>query len=427
MKRILIYKQIIKNGEYDICHSIDYDRLFQTVKQEYSGISPNWANRLWLQGIYSEIYTQENQYDFLSDDMSCDYINGNYDLIILPMANIFWAGHTQALERLATIFEQIHIPTFVIACGVQADSYDDLEMISERLREPSSRFITAIYNTGGEFALRGYFTKEFFDKLGFHSAIVTGCPSLFQNGRNLEISNRHVGEDQFKAAFNGRMGGVAQFLSMYPTSEYFDQLNYFDLIYCRDVWGDGSKKNLKSLVIEYGFDAVLLAAESRLNLFPDMREWYHYLREEQFNFSFGSRIHGNVMSILSGIPAVVWTCDSRTREMAEFFNIPHVRNIPKDIYKCYLDVDYTKFNVTFKRRFDDFEKFLFRCGICEHVNENNIYFNFESSEIEIHGKDSSHIPSNTTETLLNCEKWFRMNKKYYDTVQRIILKVRRTP
>lgn len=425
MKRILIYKQIIKNGEYDICHSIDYDRLFQTVKQKYSGISPNWANRLWLQGIYSEIYTQENQYDFFSNDMSCDYINVNYDLIILPMANIFWVGHKKALERLSAIFEQIHIPTFVIACGVQADSYDDLEMLIENLREPASRFITAIYNTGGEFALRGYFTKEFFDKLGFRSAVVTGCPSLFQCGRSLAIHNQCVEAEQFKVAFNGRMEGVAHLLFLYPKSEYFDQHNYFDLIYCRDILGNGGKKALKSLVIEHGFDAVLLAAELRLNLFPDMREWYHYLREQKFNFSFGSRIHGNVMSVLSGIPSVVWTCDSRTREMAEFFDIPYVRNIPKDIYKCYLDADYTKFNASFKHRFDDFEKFLCCCGICERVNEKNSFFDLNSSELEIHRKDSSNIPSNTIETLLECEKWFRMNKKYYDTVNYIISKVKR--
>lgn len=133
------------------------------------------------------------------------------------------------------------------------------------------------------------------------------------------------------------------------------------------------------------------------------------------------------MSVLSGIPSVVWTCDSRTREMAEFFDIPYVRNIPKDIYKCYLDADYTKFNAAFKNRFDDFERFLCRCGICECVNEKNNFFDLNSSELEIHRKDNSNIPSSTIETLLDCEKWFRMNKKYYDTVNYIISKVKRIP
>jgi hypothetical protein len=41
-----------------------------------------------------------------------------------------------------------------------------------------------------------------------------------------------------------------------------------------------------------------------------------------FDFAFGSRIHGNVAAILAGTPAHVIAHDSRTRELAEYYEIP---------------------------------------------------------------------------------------------------------
>lgn len=378
MKRILIYKKIVENGEYDLFHSIDYTRLDQTIDTCYHGISPNWANRLWLQGILSEIYDPQNVYSFVTEEMSGDYINNNYDLIVLPMANIFWPGHIMAIENLAEIFEQIRIPTFVIACGVQADSYDALDDVVKQLRPSATRFIRAIYQTGGEFALRGAFTKEFFEKLGFRSAVITGCPSLFQCGRDLKIEFTPIEEASFKPVFNGKIEGVRAFLSYYPESEYFDQCNYFDLIYRPGLWKDGSPSALKRLVRRFGFDAVQLAADSRIQLFPEMPCWSQYMKEQCFSFSFGSRIHGNVMSILSDIPAIVWACDSRTREMAEFFDIPHIFEVPKpsDLYELYASADYQFFNQKFPQRYEEFEKFLSRCGIIDKINDHNLFFDY---------------------------------------------------
>lgn len=380
MKRILIYKKIIENGEYDILNNIDYNKISQTVKFKYKGISPNWANRLWLQGIYSEIISSENSCDFLQENMSIEEINNKYDLIILPMANIFWVGHIDSLEHLSEVFEKVKVPTFVIACGVQAESYDDLPTLIEQLKVPAQRFIRSIYKTGGEFALRGEFTKEFFDKLGFHSAVVTGCPSMYQFGRELKVNKLVVDRDVFKPIFNGRMSGISKFFKEYPTSIYFDQCDYFPLIYCTECWGNGGYKDIKKLVKKYGYDAVLLATQSRIKLFPEMQKWYSFLKSDTYHFSFGSRIHGNVMSILSGIPAVVWSCDSRTREMAEFFDIPHVPKVPSDIYELYQKIDYAKFNKKFPERFDAFEQFLKKYDIVKQININNIFLDIHNND-----------------------------------------------
>lgn len=421
MKRILIYKKVIENGEYDILKEIDYSEIANTVKTKYAGISPNWANRLWLQGIYSEISSSDNRCEFLKDSMTPDEINSSYDLIILPMANIFWTGHIQDLERLAGIFEKISIPTFVIACGVQADSYDDLPQVLEALKKPAQRFICAIYKTGGEFALRGEFTKEFFDCLGFHSAVVTGCPSLFQFGRNLKIEKEIVDRQKFRPVFNGRISGIAPFLNEFKSSIYFDQCDYFPLVYCPECWGSGSYSEVKKLVHRYGYDAVALAAESRLKLYPEMQRWYACLKNGEYHFSFGSRIHGSIMSILSGIPAVIWTCDSRTREMAEFFGIPRTDKIPADVYDLYQSTDYVRFNRNFPDRFDAFEKFLRDCGIVDSINQDNLFFNIAQNEEPC--ECLGYVPSEEVRKFLQENKTrLKAGKAASDLIERYVSK-----
>ena len=64
-----------------------------------------------------------------------------------------------------------------------------------------------------------------------------------------------------------------------------------------------------------------------------------------FDFSYGTRIHGNIAAILAGTPAYVLAHDSRTAELADFHAIPH-RTIGKDVASIdaadlYAHADYT--------------------------------------------------------------------------------------
>lgn len=380
MNNILIYLNIVESGEYDIFNKTDVKKWNKIIQQDYSGKCFNTGNKLWFQGIISEISTKENILTYWKPEMKWEEINEKYDMVIAPMANIFSIGFKDLINRISARFEKIHIPIYVIACGVQADSYDDLDNLINIIGKASQRLMRAVYNSGGEFALRGYFTKEFFDKLGFNSAVVTGCPSLFQKGKNLGINlcRNKVSEDDFKVALNGDISEISKILRQYSKSVFFDQNEYYDLLNNQYLIENMS---LRDLCCKYSVDEVLLACNDRIRLFPDMEDWMNYLYNQKFDFSFGSRIHGNIMPILAGIPSTVVACDSRTREMAEFFEIPMVKKsdiLKKSVYEYYLNADYAKFSKSFPQKYLAFEQFLSKNGIVDQINCSNDFLKLKN-------------------------------------------------
>lgn len=223
MSRVLIWNRIRPGSELDIFHTTDYAGLYDHVMTKWNGGCQNWGNRLWFQGIYSALDTGENTYDFLPDTIDFEKINSEYDFIILSMANIFHSEYVSGMRAYAELFQNIRIPVYVIACGVQADSYDALQDVVSTLREDAGRFIRSVYQTGGEFALRGYFTKEFFDCLGFHSAVVTGCPSLYQLGPDFRVAKEQVKFSELRPVFNGRIRNFSGLMDAFPESVFMDQ------------------------------------------------------------------------------------------------------------------------------------------------------------------------------------------------------------
>ena len=160
MAKILIYKEVVPNGEYDIFRTIDYKKFRNEVDE---ASCYNVGNRAWLQGIIVALNDGYNELVFLRKDMTADYINSEFDYVVLPMANIFQTRYILAMSNLTEFFSRIAIPTYVISCGAQAPSFDGLKELIESVKQPASEFIKTIYATGGEFALRGFFTKEFFN------------------------------------------------------------------------------------------------------------------------------------------------------------------------------------------------------------------------------------------------------------------------
>jgi|GEM_PF-1821056 len=389
VRRILINVDI-NEIEYGLFDNTDYSTLYKRLVDERNGNCPNWGNKVWFEGIVSEITTPHISYEFKTKDMTAAEINEKYDGVLMPCANIFSVEFMKDMVELTAFFKQLSIPVYVISCGLQLDKPENMDTLITRIRKESVEFIDTVYKTGGEFCLRGYVTKEFFDKLGFHDAVVAGCPSLFQMGRNLAVTKQNVARSEFKAVINSQNYHLNtrfyhDIFHNYPDSIYIDQDHYYRYLYQPDYFDNSSYSTKENImrIKDKGLLGLKLVANNKLFMFADIPNWIKFLELNPYTFSFGARIHGNITSILSGIPAMVHICDCRTQEIAEYYNIPTITDADlkkeKDIWDIYEKLDYTEFNRTYPAKFDAFENFLRKCDLVENINQDNIFINLPSN------------------------------------------------
>lgn len=179
---------------------------------------------------------------------------------------------------------------------------------------------------------------------------------------------------------NGRLNLFENIMKALPSSIYIDQDYYAGCLYKAEFLRGFDLK--KKILFSYNYSiyqAELLGA-NRIKLIADMNDWFHYIKDNPFNYAFGSRIHGNIMAILTGIPATLVAIDSRTQEMAEFFDIPYIKHCKgkkysaEDFFQAYENANFDKFNQTYKLKYLQYENFLREHNIVTHINTENSFF-----------------------------------------------------
>lgn len=382
MKRILLYSD---NRQIDRQAIMPTD--YYALWENWSRTGGNVGNKVFLRAVEQYLTKPDIQLGYYRPNMTAEEINQNYDMVVDPEANLFNMAYIQKMESRSFLIEKLKIPFYVVGIGIQADKWEQGKELAKVIKNPAQRFIYAVYSTGGEIGTRGYITKEWMDIVCHNSAEVIGCPSMYQKGRDLTIDNKKVGKEEFRCVINGHVPDFIYDKKLQTCIYYFlDRLWYMDqdefikVLYCKELEGrkNISIKEVVKLLYQYNFFIVKeLLCQGKVKLIYDLKKWEEFLLENQISFSFGSRIHGNIWSILNQIPAIVWTRDLRTYEMADFYKIPYIQMISsgKDLYDMYMDADYTAFNKGFGKKFDYFEEFLVKHNITYNISDNAYFCN----------------------------------------------------
>ncbi len=128
---------------------------------------------------------------------------------------------------------------------------------------------------------------------------------------------------------------------------------------------------IQSLKQKYGLSEVseedfVRFVKTRMVAFFDVKEWMNYIRS--FDFVVGTRFHGCLIALLNRIPCIVFVHDSRTREMCELLNIPHIR-VEKvreiNLGTLYESMDLNALEVAYSYLYQNYIDFLEENGI-EH-------------------------------------------------------------
>jgi hypothetical protein len=103
-----------------------------------------------------------------------------------------------------------------------------------------------------------------------------------------------------------------------------------------------------------------LFTEDKIRMFVDPWTWMDHLRD--FDFNFGTRIHGTITALVAGTPGYLFAHDSRTLELARYFDIPH-REMTEvseevDAARLYEEADYTAMMAGHRARYETMVSFL---------------------------------------------------------------------
>ena len=275
------------------------------------------------------------------------------------------------MDWLASRMCSMKSPVYFIGFGAQS-TYDYSFDFLDDIKDTARRFIRSVYDTGGGFALRGHFTAECFERLGFRDYEVLGCPSLYINGGDFRMgAARPASKKDFRPVVNGYIKDILLdeknlgMMKKYPHSAYVCQDELFNVLF-RGADLPGMPAYARDMM-----------SAGRVKLFMDVDDWSEFMRQR--DFVFGARIHGAIMGILNGVPAFMSGYDSRTRELCEFFGIPHakIEDYSKvDLHGLYLSADYSEFNAKYAGNFRRFKEFFDKRGIPNSIGGKNEFFDW---------------------------------------------------
>lgn len=299
-----------------------------------------------------------------------DRINSEYDVFVIPLANAFRPSFERQLERLTQLISKLKIPVVVPGVGAQTGT----NYSADRLRPMQSTvyaFVSAVLDHSASIGVRGEFTERYLRDMGFRDVDVIGCPSMFLNGTRLDIrkSGRALGPDS-RISVNGSHDAVRKHKLgriINRTHAHYPHLRFIgqNLSEARQLhWRDMSHQNAALTDIPTHPDHPMYR-EDKVRVYVDPAAWMDDLRG--FDFSFGSRIHGNIAALLAGTPATVLCGDSRTLELCRYFDIPHrmLAKAPSDLdpAELYAEADFGPLTRGHQERFDRFMNFLDKNGL----------------------------------------------------------------
>lgn len=348
----------------------------EAIQKDTFGL--NTGNLIYQYSVFRTLMRADTRFDARFIQAVCDApggverLNEECDLAIIPLANAFRPGFK--LKPLTDMIRRLKIPCVVVGCGLQAQRPEEIREgfpFDADVRD----FVNAALEKSALLGLRGEYTAAYFQHLGYaperHFTVI-GCPSLFLNGPRMPRPATPAIDGSTRFNLNTReiQNPALNELIARTEAEYPDY--HLTLQKRRELatLAYGLHSNVTSPQRDstgfYPFDRKHRDVRNgRAIGFTEARSWFDYMKG--VDYSFGSRIHGNIAAVVNGVPAFVFTSDTRTEELCRYANIPHMPidglRGGEDIREIFEKADFEAVCRDHRRRFDHFVDFLNRNGV----------------------------------------------------------------
>jgi hypothetical protein len=273
------------------------------------------------------------------------------------------------------------LPGPIVAVGLGAQAPHTRRFEIPRGTQEALRIIADKSESVG---VRGRFTAELLGGIGVRNTRVIGCPSLYRSCRPaLSVQRPDSATARVGVTFTRGLWGAycsngtrAQRLQREllreavrrPGSRVYGQGDAAEAL--AELAPDPASREAAIEEVLRGHalagDAAAAALlRSTLRTFWDPVPWFAHLREH-VDAVAGFRLHGNVAALAQGIPAVFFTFDSRTRELAELFAMPSVEiedYEPVRLTPLLQAADWSGFEAAYRRNYAAYVDFLEENGL----------------------------------------------------------------
>ncbi|MFA9464926.1 MAG: polysaccharide pyruvyl transferase family protein [Velocimicrobium sp.] len=348
-------------------------------------IGNNTGNMIFAASMARTVMDEDTIVDAIATNRSftkaeIDQMNEEYDCFIIPLANAFRASFVKELEQLTALVKGLKIPCVIAGVGIQAKLDAKVEQ-SFSFDEAAKGFIDAVLEKSSIVGVRGEITGTYLKHLGYQEEkdyTVIGCPSMYMYGKELPkpringLTRNSLVSVNYKIDLPKQLHDLMERSMLeLPNFHFIPQsIEELRLIYAGVPY---PKKKHKVIPEKY---PLTLASEIYRNDkvlgFVNVESWLEFLRG--VDFSFGSRIHGNIAAVLAGTPCYIFAYDARICELADYHKIPFMQAVDikanTNVFDVYEKTDFNMIQVGHQERFLHFIDFLNKNEI-KHIYDTN--------------------------------------------------------
>lgn len=367
MRKILLWGRMIPQ---EACSAADI-----LLKNK---IASNPGNLLFTYSVARTVMTEDVELEaFYSEDVDRLLRQGDlserYTCAVIPLADAFRSDFRPKLRSLTRFIRSVSFPCYIVGVGLRAKQREDIAS-GFVFDDDVKAFVSAVLDKSAMLGLRGAYTAEYLQGLGFvpekHFTVI-GCPAAYTRGSQCAQVRVKPAEELKRVSVNLKPGlskqindlvaqGMADFEDVYFVCQNIHELWELYFPYRR------SKSVRTRFPSAYPLNRQHpLWKQGHVLAFLRAVDWMRFMQD--MDFSFGSRIHGNMVAMLSGTPALVAVSDTRVRELAEFHGIPYVMAQDADlsggIRSLYEAADFSDFARRYDQNFAHYVDFLNLNGI----------------------------------------------------------------
>jgi hypothetical protein len=301
----------------------------ETFDISYKRSGNNLGNTLIGNGVVSILGDYE--YIFRSQLKSPAHAQEVCSRIIIPAANFLWKSFD--FGYMADFIENTDLPVTILGLGAQTHNRSQVSKIHPN----TLRLVEIIAERSPSIGVRGFYTAEVLAAHGITNVEVLGCPSLYTRRQPpsaiksfcldsddpISVNfSRRVSSHAFSQASLFRIENEVFRIALEHRSQFIIQDEIEEASISLGNATALQEKSVTDYFSEFEPTSVITYFSKNAKYFTSFDEWSESL--SKCRLSLGSRLHGNLVGLLSGTPALTVVHDSRTLEMCALIGVPFI-------------------------------------------------------------------------------------------------------